>query len=107
AATLDSAKAQVAQQQAIVDKKIIRAPFAGHVGIRLVDVVQYLNPGTPIVSLQQLDPIYVDFTLPEQALTQIQVGQKLSAKTDAHPDTNFEGEVSSINSKVDEATRNI
>ena len=107
AATLASAQAQEAEQQAIVDKKTIRAPFAGHLGIRAVDTGQYLNPGTMIVTLQQLDPIYVDFTLPEQSLTQISIGQKVTATVDAHADKTFDGEISAINSKVDESTRNI
>lgn len=106
-ANLQSAKAQVAQQQAIVDKKTIKAPFAGRLGIRKVDVGQYINPGAVLVTLQQLDPIYVDFTLPEQAMTQIKAGLKVTASVDAYPDTKFEGEITSINSKVDEATRNI
>jgi membrane fusion protein (multidrug efflux system) len=107
AANLDNAKAQVNAQQAIVDKKTIKAPFAGHLGIRLVDVGQYLNPGNPIVTLQQLDPIYIDFLLPEQSLTQIAISQKVTAKVDALPGATFDGEISAINSKVDEATRNI
>ena len=106
-ANLANDTAQVAQQQAIIDKKTIRAPFAGHLGIRQVNLGQYLNPGSAIVTLQQLDPIYVDFTLPEQALSQIQVGQKVTAKTDTNPNDVFEGTISAINSKVDEATRNI
>ena len=106
-ATLASAKAQVAEQQAILDKKSIRAPFTGHLGIRQVDVGQYLNPGTMIVSLQQLDPLYVDFNVPEQALTQLSIGQKTAIKVTAFPDTVFEGEISALNSKIDEATRNV
>ena len=107
AAALDAAKAQVAEQQAIVEKKTIKAPFSGHVGVRQVDIGQYLNPGTAIVSLQQLDPIYVDFTLPEQALLKIQQGQKIGLKTDMQVDQNFIGEVTAINSRVDTATRNV
>jgi membrane fusion protein (multidrug efflux system) len=107
AANLDSAKAEAAAQQAIIDKKTIRAPFAGHIGIRAVDIGQYLNAGTTIVTLQQLDPIYLDFFLPQQSLPQIEVGQKVTAKTDARPDKVFDGEITAINSKVDPATRNI
>jgi len=106
-ATLDSDKAQVANQQAIIDKKTIKAPFAGRLGIRAVDVGQYLAAGTMIVTLQQLDPIYVDFNLPEQSLTHVEIGQKVAVKTDALPNMKFEGEISAINSKIDEATRNI
>jgi len=106
-AVLASAKAQVAEQQAVVDKKIIKAPFAGHLGVRHVDVGQYLSPGTAIVTLQQLDPIYVDFTLPEQALTRIQPGQSVTLHSDAFPGQSFAGKITALNSKVDEATRNI
>ena len=107
AATLEQAKAQLAQQQAVIDKKTIKAPFAGHLGIRQVDVGQYLNPGSVVVTLQQLDPVYVDFNLPEQGLPAIAAGQKISAKVTAYPDQTFEGEISSINAKVDQATRNV
>ena len=107
AATLDGAKAQVVAQQALIDKKTIKAPFTGHLGIRQVDVGQYLQPGTAIVTLQQLDPIYVDFSLPEQSLTHLTLGQKVRAHVDAQPDVTFEGEISAINAKIDEATRNI
>jgi membrane fusion protein (multidrug efflux system) len=106
-ATLAGAKAQVAEQQAVVDKKTIRAPFAGHLGIRMIDVGQYLNPGTAIVTLQQLDPIFVDFNLPERALTHVSLGQKTIVHVDAHADKTFEGEITAINSKIDDATRNI
>ncbi|MDR3451030.1 MAG: efflux RND transporter periplasmic adaptor subunit [Alphaproteobacteria bacterium] len=106
-ATLNSAKAQVDAQQALNDKKTIRAPFAGHLGIRQVDVGQYLNPGSTIVSLQQLDPIYIDFNMPEQALAQVAEGQKVAAHIDALPNTSFDGEVTAVNSRVDEATRNV
>ncbi len=107
AAMLDSDKAQVNEQQAVVDKKTIRAPFSGHLGIRQVDIGQYLNPGTAIVALQQLDPIYADFTLPEQALSQLALGQKMTLKSDAQAGQDFTGKITAINSIVDEATRNI
>ena len=106
-ATLESAKAQAIAQLAILDKKTIRAPFAGHLGIRQVDLGQYLQPGAAIVTLQQLDPIYVDFTLPEQALPQIAASQKVVASVDALPGNSFEGTVDSINSKIDTGTRSI
>ncbi len=106
-ATLNTAKAQLDAQQALVDKKTIRAPFAGHLGLRQVDVGQYLNPGATVVTLQQLDPIYIDFSLPEQALAQIAANQKVVAHIDALPDVAFEGKVSAINAKIDEATRNV
>jgi len=106
-ANLLSARAQAAEQQAIVDKKFIKAPFSGQIGIRNVDVGQYLQPGTAIVTLQQLDPIYLDFTLPEQSLSQVQEGLAISAASDSYPGKHFEGKITAINPKVDSATRNI
>jgi membrane fusion protein, multidrug efflux system len=99
--------AQVAQQQAIVDKKSLKAPFAGHLGIRQIDLGQYLSAGTPIVTLQALDPIYLDFFLPQQALSQIKVGQAVVAKIDAYPDRTFPGEITAINPRVEAASRNL
>jgi membrane fusion protein, multidrug efflux system len=107
AANLKNAQAQVAQQQAIIDKKYLRAPFAGHLGIRAVDLGQYLGPGTVIVTLQALDPIYVDFFVPQQAVDQISLGQAVGVKVDAFKDQTFEGEVSAINPKVDTGSRNV
>jgi membrane fusion protein (multidrug efflux system) len=104
---LRSAEAQVQQQQAIVDYKSIRAPFAGKLGIRQVDVGQYLAPGTTIVTLQSLDPIYADFTLPQQALIDVAVGQKVTTKVDAFPGRSFDGTIIAISPKVDTDTRNV
>lgn len=106
-ATLRNAQAQVAEQQAVVDKKTLRAPFAGHLGIRAVDVGQYLAAGTAIVTLQALDPIYLDFTLPQQALAQIRNGQKVTATVNTFPGQTFSGTISAINPKVDASTRNV
>ncbi|MBU6508206.1 MAG: efflux RND transporter periplasmic adaptor subunit, partial [Alphaproteobacteria bacterium] len=106
-ATLRNAQAQVAEQQAIVDKKMLRAPFAGHLGIRAVDVGQYLAAGTNIVTLQALDPIYVDFTLPQQALAEIREGQLVTATVDTYADQSFVGKITAINPAVDVATRNV
>jgi membrane fusion protein, multidrug efflux system len=107
AANLRNAKAQVAEQQAIVDKKTIKAPFAGRLGIRAVDLGQYLSAGTTIVTLQALDPIYVDFTLPQQALDELKVGQPVTAVIDTYPGQTFTGVISAINPKVDTSTRNL
>ena len=105
--TLKNDKAQVAQQQALVDYQSIKAPFSGRLGIRQVDLGQYLSAGTTVVTLQQLDPIYLDFYLPEQTLDQIKVGQPITAKIDAYPGHDFAGEISAIDSIVDVATRNV
>ncbi|PSJ60360.1 efflux RND transporter periplasmic adaptor subunit [Pseudaminobacter soli (ex Li et al. 2025)] len=102
-----NAQALAAQQQALVDYKTIRAPFAGRLGIRQADIGQYLPAGTMIVTLQQLDPIYVDFFVPQQSLAQIKVGQPIKAKVDTFPDKTFPGKISAINSQVDAATRNV
>jgi membrane fusion protein, multidrug efflux system len=106
-ANLKNAKAQVAQQQAILDKKTLRAPFAGHLGIRAVDLGQYLGPGTTIVTLQALDPIYFDFFVPQQAIDQVRLGQSVVLKVDAFKDQTFAGEISAINPKIDTNTRNV
>lgn len=106
-ATLKSALAQVAAQQALVDKKEIRAPFDGRVGIRLVDIGQYLTAGQKITTLQALDPIYVDFTLSQSNVSKISVGQAVAIKTDAYPGQTFTGKVVALDPKLDTATRNI
>ncbi len=107
AATLRGAKAQVAEQQALIDKKLVRAPFSGQMGIRAVDVGQYLAAGTKIVTLQQLDPIFVDFSLPQQSLSQIRVGQKINVVSDAFPDKTFNGVISALDPQIDADTRNV
>ena len=106
-ATLKSDHAQVEQQQALVGYKSITAPFSGRLGIRQVDLGQYLAPGTPIVTLQQLDPIFVDFYLPQQALAKIKVGQDVTAKVDTYPDLEFAGKIQAINPLVNTASRNV
>ena len=104
---LKNAEAQVAQQQALVNYKSIRAPFAGQLGIRQVDIGQYLSSGTPVVTLQALDPIYFDFFVPQQALDVLKAGQPISLETDTYPGQEFNGTISAINPKVDPATRNV
>lgn len=106
-ADLKSKKAQVEQQAAIVAKKTIRSPFTGKLGISEVNLGQYLNPGDKIVPLQSLDPIYVDFYLPQQNIPQIHKGQSVIVTMDPYPHESFEGEITSINPKVDSSTRNI
>jgi membrane fusion protein, multidrug efflux system len=106
-ANLKNARAQVSQQQAVVDKKTLRAPFAGHLGIRAVDLGQYLSAGTAIVTLQALDPIFLDFFVPQQSVDQVRIGQQVTVKVDAFEGQTFGGEISAINPKVDTNTRNI
>jgi membrane fusion protein, multidrug efflux system len=107
AANLKNAKAQVTEQQAVVAKKTLRAPFAGHLGVRVVDIGQYISAGTTVVTLQALDPIYADFFLPQQALNQIRLEQAVTIKIDTYPDQDFAGTITAINPKVDPATRNV
>jgi membrane fusion protein (multidrug efflux system) len=107
AATLANDNALADQQQAVVDKKVIRAPFTGRLGIRAVDLGQYLNAGTAIVTLQALDRIYMDFYLPQQAVAEVQVGQTATIKVDTYPDTAFTGKITSINPLIDTSSRNL
>jgi membrane fusion protein (multidrug efflux system) len=106
-AALKSAQAAVAEQQALIEKKIVRAPFDGRLGIRNVNTGQYVNPGTVVATLQVLDPIKFDFTVPQQLLEQIKVGQAITVKVDAFPNADFMGTVETIDPKVDAGTRTI
>jgi membrane fusion protein (multidrug efflux system) len=90
-----------------LDKKTLRAPFAGHLGIRAVDLGQYLSAGTAIVTLQALDPIFLDFFVPQQSMDQIRLGQSVTVKVDAYKDRTFAGDISAINPKVDASSRNV
>lgn len=106
-ATLKSDQAQVEEQQALVDQKVLRAPFAGHLGIRKVDLGQYLPAGTQVVTLQALDPLFVDFYLPQQALADIKVGDTVAVYVDTWPGQKFSGQVTAINPQVDSSSRNV
>ena len=107
AAQFKEARAQVDNIRATIDKKTIRAPFAGRLGIRLVNLGQTLNEGDQIVSLQSLNPIFVNFSLPQQELAQIRLGLKVQVTTDVLPGEIVEGKITAINSQVDTSTRNI
>jgi membrane fusion protein (multidrug efflux system) len=102
-----AAQAQVQGQLAQMAEKVVKAPFAGTLGIRQVDRGQYLAAGTEIVSLQQLDPLFVDFYLPQQALAQVKSGLPVTISIDAFPGQTFPGMISAINSVVDTASRTI
>lgn len=99
--------AEVAALKATIEKKRIRAPFDGRVGIRLVNVGQYVSPGTALVPLTQLDPIYVNFTVPQRQLPSVALGQKVNVTVDAFPGAPFSGQVSAVDAEVDSLTRNI
>jgi membrane fusion protein, multidrug efflux system len=101
------ARATITNLQAIINKKVIRAPFDGRAGIRAVELGQVVSPGTPIVSLQTVSPIYAEFQLPQQALADVKVGQKVALKVDVFPDASWEGTVTTINPEVDPGTRNV
>lgn len=107
AADLKAKQAAVAQQQVNVSKKQLRAPFAGRAGIITVNPGAYLNSGTTIVTLQQIDPIFVDFHLPQRNLSELRVGQRIALTLDAYPGKTFEGTLSAINPKIDGDTRNV
>lgn len=111
---LDTAEATLKQNQAnadavkaAIDKKTIRAPFAGRLGIRLVNLGQYLDTGKPIVSLQSLAPVYVDFSLPQQELARLQIGMRVRLSTDAYPGRTFEGALTTISPDLDQPTRSV
>jgi membrane fusion protein (multidrug efflux system) len=113
-ADLDAAEARAKQTEAqlgnlsaVIVKKTIRAPFDGRIAIRQVERGQVVSPGTPIATLQSVDPIYAEFSLPQQALADLAVGQPVSVTIDAYPGSTWQGQVSTINSEVDASTRNV
>ena len=106
-AQFHQAQATVDQDKAVIARKTLRAPFAGIVGIRQINLGQYLNTGDPVVTLQSFDPIYVNFSLPQQNLGQITVGQAVEITLDAYGDKVFNGKITAINSLVDQNSRNI
>ena len=106
-ASYKQAAAQADAIRTMIAKKSIRAPFAGRLGIRLINLGQFLTEGQAIVSLQSLDPIFVDFALPQQQLRLVQPGLRVRLATDALPGQTMEGKITAINPQVDAATRNI
>jgi membrane fusion protein (multidrug efflux system) len=100
-------KASVDQYNAVIARKTLRAPFDGIAGIRQVNLGQYLKEGDPVVTLQSFDPIYVNFSLPQQDLSKLVVGQPVTLQVDAYGDRLFNGTITAINSMVDLSTRNI
>ncbi len=106
-AQLDGAKAVVAARRATVSKKKIRAPFSGQLGIIQVDPGEYLSPGARIVPLQALDPVYVDYALPERHFSQLKVGQSVKVEVHAYAGQIFEGTITAINPGIDPGTRSV
>lgn len=104
---LDQARSGIARTQAVIDQKMIKAPFDGQLGIRQVQLGQYVSPGTVLVTLTDLDPLYVNFTLPEQSRAQVEVGRKVAIRVDAFPDRSFEAELTTVEPQIDPSTRTI
>jgi membrane fusion protein, multidrug efflux system len=105
-AARDTAAASVERVRAVIAQKHIVAPFAGRLGIRKVDLGQYVSPGTSLITLQQLHPIFVDFPVPEQSLAVLRPGQKVEVKVAAYPDP-FVGKIETIDARVGQDTRNV
>jgi membrane fusion protein (multidrug efflux system) len=113
-AELDEAQAAMARADARVDsiratiaKKIVRAPFTGKLGIRGISIGQFLDTGAEVVSLQAIDPVFVDFSVPQQQLGELREGLDVAALLDAYPEKAFKGTITAIESHVDPATRNV
>ena len=106
-ATHGQMQATVDQYKALIARKTLRAPFDGMVGIRQVNLGQYLNTGDAVVTLQSFDPIYVNFTLPQQDVSKLACGQDVNLRLDAYGDSVFTGKITAINALVDQATRNV
>jgi membrane fusion protein (multidrug efflux system) len=102
-----AAAAAVKNLEATIAKKVIRAPFDGRISIRQVELGQVVAPGTPIASLHSVSPIHAEFSLPQQALAEVQVGQRARVRTDAFPGATWDGKVTTINPEVDVATRTV
>ena len=100
-------EANTAEIKATIDRKTIRAPFSGVLGIRQVNLGQYLAAGNPIVPLQSLDPIYVNFNVPQQIVGRMQPGRNVRITSDSLPGATFTGRVHAIDSVVDQSTRNV
>lgn len=100
-------KAAVENMQALIDKKEIHAPFDGVTGIRTVNTGQMVKVGDPLVSLQTLDQVFVDFSLPQQQMAELKAGLPVKVSTDAIPGREFEGKLTAVNSSINESTRNV
>jgi membrane fusion protein (multidrug efflux system) len=113
-ADLDAADARAKQADAVVrnlqatiSKKTIRAPFDGRIGVRQVELGQVVSPGSPIASLQSVNPIRAEFWMPQQALADVAVGQRARLRTDTFPEAAWDGEITMVSPEVDAATRNV
>jgi membrane fusion protein (multidrug efflux system) len=102
-----AAQARADEIRAVIERKTIRAPFAGSLGIRQVNLGQYLEGGAPVVPLQALDPVYVNFSVPQQTMHQLRVGAEVHVEVEGTSEVAARGRVTAINSVIDEATRNV
>lgn len=105
-AELQRLRAEIDAQEEAIDQKIIEAPFSGRLGIRQVSLGHYVQPGQPLVTLQNLDTLYANFTLPEQAYPRVEEGQTITIHVASYPERRFAGKVTAINPKIDPSTRN-
>lgn len=106
-AALQEASAAVARTQGLINEKKVKAPFAGRLGIRKVNLGQYLAPGTAIIDLQTLTPLYVNFSLPEKSLKQVTLNQPLTVSVDSYPGETFSGKITAIGAQIDAQTRTL
>ena len=106
-ADFDKATAQMKNLEAIIERKTIRAPFSGRVGIRQINLGQYLSQGAPIVTLQSYDQVFVNFTLPQKAIARVATGMKVTLQSDVYPEQTFEGSVTAISPQIDPVTRTV
>jgi multidrug efflux system membrane fusion protein len=106
-AAFDQANAGIAKTEAIISQKLVRAPFDGDLGVRQVEVGQYLTAGTQIVSLTDLSTLYANLTVTEKQSSQVKVGQTVKIAVDAYPGRDFEGKITTIEPQISTDTRNI
>jgi membrane fusion protein, multidrug efflux system len=106
-AAMERADARADSIRATMEKKVLRAPFTGKLGIRSISIGQFLEAGSEVVSLQAIDPVYVDFSVPQQQLGELREGLEVAAMLDAYPESSFHGKITAIESHVDAETRNV
>lgn len=106
-ADLERAEAEVDNLSAVIDRKTIRAPFTGRAGIRRVNLGQFVGTGSPIVGLQSDHEVYVNFSLPQQAMSKIETSMQLELSSDVYADQTFSGAITAISPEVDPSTRSI
>lgn len=104
---MQQAKANVEREQQLIAQKAIKAPFDGKLGIRQVNLGEYVNAGAAMVTLQSLDPLYVNFSVPEQAISKLKIGQKIGVTVDSYPGKEYTGKLTAISSRVTVDTRSI